>query len=172
MRQPIYVREFSQGEREVLEAGLRSSEAFRVRRCQILLSSASGKRAREIAEELHCDDQTVRNAIYAFQAKGLAALTPSSSRPHNIQAAFDQEQAERLKEMLHQNPREFGQATSVWTLDLAAQVAYAQGIIDHQVSGETIRQTLKRQGIRWRRAKTWITSPDPAYERKKSNAID
>lgn len=171
MRQPIYVRELSQDEQEVLEAGLRSSEAFRVRRCQILLSSSTGKRAREIAAELHCDDQTVRNAIYAFHAKGLAALNPGSSRPHKIQAAFDQDQAEGLKEMLHQSPREFGKATSVWTLELAAEVAYQQGISGYQVSGETIRQTLKRQGIGWRRAKKWITSPDPAYERKKSNGI-
>ena len=158
-------------EQEVLEAGLRSSEAFRVRRCQILLSSAAGKRACEIAKELYCDDQTVRNAIYAFHAKGLVALNPGSSRPHNIQAAFDQDQAEGLKEMLHQSPQEFGKVTSVWTLDMAAEVAYQQGISGHQVSGETIRQTLKRQGIGWRRAKKWITSPDPAYERKKSTEI-
>ena len=73
MRQPIYVREFSQGEREVLEAGLRSSEAFRVRRCQILLSSASGKRAREIAEELNISVKTVETqmsrAIYSLKKK-------------------------------------------------------------------------------------------------------
>src|SRR5262249_12923497 len=33
---------------------------------------------------------------------------------------------------------------------------------------EAIRVALKRLGIRWRRAKHWITSPDPAYARKKS----
>ena len=34
----------------------------------------------------------------------------------------------------------------------------------------TIRQALKRLGIGWRRAKRWITSPDPAYARKKKPA--
>ncbi len=171
MRQPIYVQELSPEEREALEAGLRSSDAFTVRRCQILLSSATGKRAREIAEEIHCNDQTVRNAIHAFELKGLAALSPGSSRPHQIRVGFDPDQAEQLKALLHQSPRDFGQATSVWTLALAAKVAYQEGVTSQQVSGETVRQSLKRLGIRWRRAKNWITSPDPAYERKKSNEI-
>jgi hypothetical protein len=37
-----------------------------------------------------------------------------------------------------------------------------------RVSGETIRATLARMGVRWRRAKAWITSPDPEYARKKA----
>ncbi len=39
-----------------------------------------------------------------------------------------------------------------------------------RVTGETIRVTLKRLGVRWQRAKQWITSPDPAYARKKGDA--
>jgi hypothetical protein len=35
------------------------------------------------------------------------------------------------------------------------------------VTGETIRQALRRLGVGWKRAKAWITSPDPAYLRKK-----
>jgi hypothetical protein len=52
-------------------------------------------------------------------------------------------------------------------LELAAEVSVARGIVPGRVSGETIRQTLKRLGISWEWAKYWITSPDPAYERKK-----
>ncbi len=36
-----------------------------------------------------------------------------------------------------------------------------------RVSHETIRAALRRLGVGWRRAKHWITSPDPAYQRKK-----
>ena len=85
--------------------------------------------------------------VWAF-SQGLAALNADASLPHKIQVAFDQDQAEGMKQMLHQSPREFG---SVGTLDLAAGVAYQPGISGHQVSGETIRQTLERQGIGWRR---------------------
>ena len=38
---------------------------------------------------------------------------------------------------------------------------------EHRVSIETIRLALGRLGIGWRRAKHWITSPDPDYVRKK-----
>jgi hypothetical protein len=39
------------------------------------------------------------------------------------------------------------------------------------VSGETIRTTLLRLGVKWQRAKRWITSPDPLYALKKTPGI-
>ena len=168
MRQPIFIRELEPSERETIENGLRSSDAFTMRRCQILLASAAGQRAIEIARNLHCDDQTVRNAIHAFNARGLAALTPKSSRPHPIHAAFAEEAAKQLKALLHKNPRAYGKQTSLWTLGLVAEVAFDEGLTETLVTGETIRATLKRLGVGWRRAKQWITSPDPAYAAKKT----
>jgi hypothetical protein len=41
-----------------------------------------------------------------------------------------------------QSSREYGQSTNVWTLELAAEV-----------SDETIRATLARLGVRWKRVK-------------------
>jgi hypothetical protein len=75
--------------------------------------------------------------------------------------------------MLHRCPREFGYESSLWTLEMAAEVAFEQGVTQRRVSGETIRATLSRLlGVRWMRAKRWITSPDPLYERKKGGATD
>jgi len=39
------------------------------------------------------------------------------------------------------------------------------------LTGETIRATLARMGVQWRRVKRWIKSPDPAYTRKKGRVI-
>jgi hypothetical protein len=70
-------------------------------------------------------------------------------------------------------PREFGQDSSLWTLEMAAQVAFEEGLTERRVSGETVRATLSRLlAVRWQRAKRWITSPDSLYERKKEGAID
>jgi transposase len=157
-------------EQQTLQEGLRSSNAFVLRRCQILLASARGQTARVIADALGCDDQTVRNAIQAFHTQGLAALTPRSSAPRRLpHAAFAPPQRERLRALLHQSPRTFGKPTSLWTLPLAAEVAAAEGITSRPVSGEAVRRALVRLGVRWQRAKHWITSPDPAYARKKNN---
>ena len=167
MKPPIFVRELSKKEREALEAGLRSSDAFVLRRCQILLASSKGERPPRIAENLGCAPQTVRNAIHEFDERGLGALSPGSSRPTEVHAAFDEDGAEALREMLHRSPREFGERTSLWTLEDAAQVSFEEDLTERRVSGETIRATLARLGVRWKRAKRWIESPDPEYASKK-----
>ncbi len=167
MKAPIFVRPLTDAERPALEAGLRSNDAFVLRRSQILLASARGERAPQIAHNLHLASQTVRNAIRAFNGRGLEALKESSNRPKSIRQAFDEEQAQKLKSLLHQTPREFGKETSLWTLDVAADVSFEQGLTRERVSDETIRQTLKRLGVNWKRAKKWISSPDPEYARKK-----
>jgi hypothetical protein len=171
MRKPIYVRSLTVAELQTLQKGVRSSDAFVLRRCQILLASARGQTARVIAETLGCDDQTVRNAIHAFNATRLTALTRRSSAPQRTpHAAFTSPQREQLRALLHQSPRLFGHPTSLWTLPMAAKVAYAEGLTSRPVSGEAIRRALARLGVRWQRAKHWITSPDPAYVRKKNGA--
>ena len=170
MKPFIYVRPLTDDERRAVEAGLRSADAFVLRRCQVILASARGERAPQIARALGCDDQTVRNVINGFNADGLAVLRRGSSRPHTIRPAFDAGRAEQLRALLHQSPRTFAKPTSVWTLGLAAEVSFEQGLTHERVSGETIRATLRRLGVRWRRAKRWITSPDPEYARKKGRA--
>jgi transposase len=168
MKPPLFVRTLSEEEHQTLTAGLRSPSAFTMRRCQILLASSRGQRPSEIARNLACASQTVRNTINAFHSKGLACLTPESRRPKTVQPIFTEEKAEALRAILHQNPRAFGKPTSVWTLALAAQVCLEQGVTEREVSIERIRMTLRRLGVGWLRAKDWITSPDPQYIRKKS----
>jgi transposase len=167
MQAPLFVRALTADERAALEVGLRSARGFTVRRCHSLLASAEGQHTTAIARLLQCNDQTVRNAIDAFHRRGLAALQPKSSRPHTTQATFDAPGLERLRELLHQSPRVFGKATSLWTLELAAEVSFAQGLTRRRVSDETIRAAMTQLGVRWKRAKHWLTSPDPAYLRKK-----
>src|SRR5688572_29529029 len=114
MQAPLYVRPPTDSERQALAAGLRSADAFTLRRSQIVLASARGERAPTIARSLGCTDQTVRNAIRAFDRDGAAALTAGSSRPHTLHVAFDAAGAERLRAILHRSPRDFGHPTSVW----------------------------------------------------------
>lgn len=77
--------------------GLRSRDAFVLRRCQILLSSANGKRASRIAAELNCDTDTVLNAIHAFNQARLEALVAGSCVAETIHRAFDAAAGEVLR---------------------------------------------------------------------------
>ena len=117
MKPPIFVRTLSKEERKALQASLRSSDAFVLRRCQILLSSARGESPPQIARSLGCASQTVRNAIHAFNEGGLDALKARSSRPKRTRAAFDEQGVEALKELLRHPPREFSKPTTLWTLE-------------------------------------------------------
>jgi transposase len=168
MKPPTFVRTLSGTERQQLQVGLRAADAFTVRRCQILLASANGQRAPTIARNLHCAVGTVHYALRAFQREGLACLPEKSSRPHSAHAFLDERFTDALKDLLHHSPRLLGKSTSLWTLDLVAEVCYGKSWTPRQLTGEAIRVALKRLGIRWRRAKHWITSPDPAYARKKN----
>lgn len=171
MKPPIFVRSLSETEKEQLKTALRSSDAFVLRRAQIILASDRNERASQIACSLACGSQTVRDAIHSFNERGLDALKAGSSRPAEVHAAFDEDGAEALREILHQSPRNFAIEQSFWTLAYAAEVSFEEGITDREVSGETIRATLNRLGVRWERAKHWIESPDSEYARKKGLEI-
>lgn len=170
MNSPLFVRPLSQEEQQALAQGLRSPDAFTLRRSQILLHSARRQRPSQIAAALGCAVQTVRDALKAFAQRGLDCLQPQSKTPKTVHSVWPRARDEQLRALLHQSPRGLGKPTSLWTLPLAAQVCYEKGWTARPVSGETIRLALRRLGIGWKRAKHWLVSPDPAYARKKNSA--
>ena len=167
MKPPLFVRELSDAERRALQAGLRSREAFTLRRVHILLASAGGQRPARIASGLGCAVGTVRNTLHAFAEEGAGCLGEKKRGPKNVRPILDEAKADRLQGILHQSPRRFGKARSTWTLDLLADVTFEQGLTPRRLSHEAVRQAVQRLGGGWKRAKQWITSPDPAYARKK-----
>jgi transposase len=166
---PMYVRELTSQERAALKAALGSTDARTLRRSQILLASARGERPSDIARSLGCAVQTVRNTIHAFHKEGVECLQPKRPGPKYTHPIFDQHKREQLQALLHRSPRDFDKPTSVWTLDLAVQVCAETGLTEGVVSDETVRKAITRLGVGWRRAKKWISSPDPQSARKKSD---
>ena len=134
-----YVRSLTAAERQALARGRKSADAFTVRRSQILLASADG----------------------------LGCLTAKSHARKDPGRVWDRSRDEDLKDLLHRRPRGFGKPTSLWTLGLVAEVCHEKGWTPRVLSIEAVRQALKRLGVGWRRAKHWITSPDPQYAKKK-----
>ena len=122
MKPPLYIRQITDAERAALEAGLRSHEAFTVRRCQILLASAARQKPSSIATTLHCAPQTVRNVLHAFDARGLACMQRGSNVPITVEPVLNAEKREQVRAILHQSPRTFGQPASVWTLVIIEKI--------------------------------------------------
>jgi transposase len=172
MKPPLFVRALSDAERRALQAGLRSREAFPLRRAQILLASAEGQRPSAIAGRVGCAVGTVHNAIRAFAREGSGCLIEKRRGPKGARPILDEAKADPLRGILHQSPRHFGKARSTWTLNLLADVSFEQGLTPRRLSHEAVRQAVKRLGGGWKRAKQWITSPDPSYARKKKRGTD
>jgi transposase len=167
----LQVREVTSEEYEALQMGLRSASAFTVRRCQIVLMSAQeGLKAAEIGRRLRCSDQCVRDALHAFEVEGGSCLHEKSRARHRPQATFDAAGREWLKDVMRQSPRSFGYDSSLWTLEVLAELAHQQGYSQRQVTPETVGRALAREGIAWKRARKRINSPDANYAGKKSAA--
>jgi transposase len=171
MQPPLFIRPLTADERRQLEAARRTADACRVRRAQIVLASAQELSPKPIAQLVGCSVQTVRNVIHAFNTRGMAGLAKQSTRPKTVEAVLDAAHCDSLQHILHQSPRTYDKPTGVWTLALAAEVCYEQGVTERLLSDESIRRALQRLQTNWKRAKHWITSPDPHYARKKSGGI-
>ena len=104
MKPPIFIRKLSKEERKRLESGLRSKDAFTLRRSQMLLASSRGDEVPQIATNLGCAQQTVRDAIHDFNERGLDAWWLGSS-PKAHPCRLDESSAEALRELLHCSPR-------------------------------------------------------------------
>jgi hypothetical protein len=72
MKPPIFVRPLTERELEAQKAGLHSTDAFVVRRYQILLASVRGETVPTIARAM------AGNAPHAFGRWGLAAVHAGS----------------------------------------------------------------------------------------------
>lgn len=166
---PITTRPLTAAELAALRAGLRSPSAFTLRRCQYLLASADGMTPPAIARTYGGSDQGVRNVLRAFAARGLDCLRPRSSAPKSPRADWPRDRDADLAALVHQSPRTLGKTTSLWTLGLLATVCHENGWTARALSGEAIRQVLRRLRVGWTRAKHWLTSPDPEYAAKKKS---
>jgi transposase len=167
----IQIRELTTEEKQELKEGLKSSEAFTVRRCQILMSSEQGQTAPKIAEGLHCSAQSVRRAIHAFNQEGTLCIYEKSNRPHSSKFSFDRTALERLPDIVHSSPRDYGIVHSLWSLERLVQVCHQLGMIETPVSLPVMRKAIKRAGIDWKRVRKRMRSTDEAYEEKKSDEM-
>ena len=165
----IYARKPSKAERQELENGLKSPVGAIVRRSQLILMSADErKKAQEISERIGLSDQQIRKVLHVFNETGTDCLKLKSRARHDDQRAYNDEAREQLRELIRQSPREHGYESSLWTLEMLAEVSHQNGWTSYRVHPDTVGQTLLKMGVSWRRAKHWIHSPDKNYSGKKS----
>jgi len=132
---------------------------------RLIARSWDGLRTRQIAEELDCHPQTVRERCHAFNERGLDGLgmKPGSGRKPRLTEA---ERSAVIALAASPPPGRLvtysdgtlapagsaGGDVSEWSLDALAAAAQAQGI---QIGRSQVRRILRQEGVGWRRTHSW-----------------
>jgi transposase len=172
-KEPIFVRAMREEEKQVLEKARRAADACEMKRSQILLASSQGLTTTSIEKQFGYSAEYARQMIHRFNKQGIECLKRKSSAPKTQETIVDKAKCEQIKQLMHKSPRLYGKASSLWTLTLVAEVLSEEGATPRRMANETIRTAMRKNGISWKRAKDWISSPDPQYELKKTaGAVD
>lgn len=70
----LFVREFTNEEKEAINKAVKSSNAFTKDRAVILLLSSQKNSVKETTKKTNCDVRKVRTAINSFNEKGISVL--------------------------------------------------------------------------------------------------
>ena len=83
MSEPVRARRLSSDEGRTLQQIVRRGrrDSVRFRRAMIVMASSSGTPVPAIARLVAADEDTVRDVIHAFNAKGMTALSAASTPP-------------------------------------------------------------------------------------------
>lgn len=159
----IYVRSLKPDEIKVLKKASRSSDAFKRDRAKTLLLSSKGYFARQIAEKIGCESRKVRNAIKAFNTKGLKAL--QRGRAKGAEPKFTKEQKAKMLKVASTEPQKLDMHFTTWSLPKLKKYFIEKEIVD-SISIESIRRLLKAEGIKLRKSKRRQYSNDPEFDKK------
>ncbi|MFZ1924728.1 MAG: IS630 family transposase [Solirubrobacteraceae bacterium] len=168
MRPPdVFVRELSPDEGLRLRGISRKAKYQSKRqRAMVLLASATGMSAPQIAGLVRSDESHVRKVIHAFNEEGFGSLDPDyrGGRPRKTTP----EQRERIVAVARTRPDHQGVPLTRWSLaKLRAHLA-GMGV---ELSEEALRQTLIAAGLSHQRTRSWKWSPDPDFQSKAERVL-
>jgi transposase len=165
----------SNEERQVRKlAASRHAPGDWIQRARMVAHSWDGARTAQIAAELGCHPQTVRERLHRFNAEGVDGLgdRPGPGRPRRLSEA-DRGWIIALARSqppgrLHQGGEGLlapaqPEAPAPWTLDTLTEAAQAEGI---RVGRSQVRRILISERVCWRPTRSWATSTDPDFAPK------
>src|SRR3954467_3891360 len=186
MRPPeVFVRELSAQEGSRLKSVSRKAQYQSKRqRAVILLASATGMSAPQIAAMARADESHVRKVIHAFNSEGFSSLDPDyrGGRPKKTTP----EQRDRIVAVARARPPPpggrragwsgaararpdtQGVALTRWSLAKLAQHLAGLGIV---LCEEALRLTLRGAGLSHQRTRSWKWSPDPDFAAKAERVL-
>lgn len=168
MRPPeVFVRELSAKEGSRLKH-LSTNGRYRStrQRAMILLCSATGMSAPEIASTVLSDESHVRKVIHDFNERGFGALDPDyrGGRPKKTTP----EERDRIVAVARARPDTQGVPLTRWSLAKLSEHLRDLGLA---LSREALRELLIGAGLSHQRTRSWKWSPDPDFQAKAERVL-
>jgi transposase len=158
-------------EQEALHAEMKTTNNAKwYRRLKVIDLSAQGHSVPELASMFDICAGTIRRYIHAYNEAGLADLHAGYGHGRSLKLTWTKEQ---WLDLLAQSPADLPLLETTdqnWTQAMLRR--YLRKYHQIQVTQTTISKTLHRVGIRWRRAKRRVHSPDPLYIVKRQRVAD
>jgi transposase len=163
----VFARDLQENEGQKIKQILRRShDRVKIRRATVILLSAQGMQAKEIARRTYLHPEYIRELIRRFNNEGISMLNerPRSGRP----IVFDKEIRAEIVEIAQCPPRALGRPYTHWSLEKLREYLVSKRVLK-TISIETLRQILKEERVSLQRTKTWKESNDPDFESKKND---
>lgn len=169
-RPEVFVRSVSMAEGQRLQRISRTAkDPVKLRRAIVVLMSAQGQPAADIAHLMQVSVDYVRDVIHAFNDRGFDALDPKWSG--GPPTRFDGPTRTKIRAIAWCDPRFLGQPFSTWSLTKLRDYLLATKVVA-AISRETLRRILHEGGVTWQQTKTWKTSNDPDFSTKLARILD
>lgn len=157
----IYAKVSAQ-DRELIQSEMTSTADIKwYRRLKIIDLSGQGHSVPNLAQMFDLTEATIRSYVHRFNYAGLPGLKPAYGKGRPMMVNLTKSQ---WLDVLAQSPADMERLNSAaqnWTQALLQQ--YLEAYHQIAVTRPTVSKTLRKVGIRWRRAKLRVHSPDPLY---------
>lgn len=157
--------------KQALQAEMQATaDAKWYRRLKIIDLSGQGLKVPDLAQLFDLAAGTIRRYIHAYNEAGLQGLRPGYGQGRLLAVGWSKAQ---WLDLLAQSPADLAlleTGDQNWSQALLAQ--YLETYHQVRLTQATISKTLRRVGIRWRRAKRRVHSPDPLYVVKRQRIAD
>ena len=164
----LRLRALTRKERRLLQAKLKDlSLAVRVhQRYRIIEEVRKGHAVLEAAERVGCHFTVAYDWMRRFNTSGFASFEQVPN-PRGRPPILRAEQLRELVDVALSSPAERGLPFSNWSVLKLAEYCRRKRLLP-EVTDEWVRRLLRREGLTAQRVRTWKTSHDPAFDRKKN----
>lgn len=170
MAKMLRLRALRRTERAVLARKLKDlSLSVRIhQRYRIIEEVRKGRTILEAADRVGCHFTIAYDWVHRFSESGFSTFERVSN-PKGRPAILRAGQLRELVEVALSNPAERGLPFSNWSVPKLAEYCRSKKLLP-AVTDEWVRRLLRREGLSAQRIRTWKTSNDPAFDRKKNSS--